>query len=209
MKTGNKAGSEGPKGPAAENDADRLPAAPTQAQLANAEDNRLDALEEAELATEDRDGYRRELARVRAQVRELEGQLRAERHEHAETKAKLDKAQRWSEFHERQSKRFMASRVDAMARLSAVTTERDELKRREGNMLRVIEQHETARDCLSDKIADLTAQSADLAARLSAAETALADMTARADRAEQAADRVMLAGMVLASQNARLIGWAQ
>lgn len=56
------------------------------AQLANAESDRLDALETAESAADDRDGYRRELARVRGQVRELEGQLRAEKHEHAEVR---------------------------------------------------------------------------------------------------------------------------
>jgi chromosome segregation ATPase len=71
--------------------ADSPSAAPTPAQLANAESDRLDALEEAETATEDRDGYRRELARVRADVRRLEAALRTERHEHAETRARLSR----------------------------------------------------------------------------------------------------------------------
>ena len=66
-----------------------ISAASRDARLVNAESDRLDAIEEAECAAEDRDGYRRELARVRAQLRETEAALRAERHEHAETRESL------------------------------------------------------------------------------------------------------------------------
>lgn len=69
-----------------------------EAQLADAEARREEACEEANTAAEERDGYRRELARVRARVRELEGQLRAERHEHAETRMRLARAQAAAEL---------------------------------------------------------------------------------------------------------------
>lgn len=61
------------------------------AQAANAERLRAEALDAALAASEDRDGYRIELARVSTQVRDLEVQLRAERHEHAETRARAER----------------------------------------------------------------------------------------------------------------------
>ena len=89
MKFQNKAGVQVTVANEVAEAADSPSAAPTPAQLANAESDRLDALEEAECAAEDRDGYRRELARVRAQVRDLEAQLRTEKHEHAETRRRM------------------------------------------------------------------------------------------------------------------------
>lgn len=65
-----------------------------QAQLADAEERREEACEEAHRAADDRDGYRLELARVRGLMRGLEAALRTERHEHAETRRQLDAARR-------------------------------------------------------------------------------------------------------------------